>query len=37
MQGRVVVALVEVFWISIEERDPEGVWVRQRGLAGWWR
>ena len=30
-------ALVEVFRISIEERVPEGVWVRQRGLAGWWR
>lgn len=33
----VVVALVEVLRISIEERVPEGVWVRQRGLAGWWR
>ena len=37
VQGRIVVALVEVFRISIEERVPEGVWVRQMGLAGWWR
>ena len=36
MHGMVVVLLVEVFRISIEEREPEGLWVRQRGLAGWW-
>ncbi len=36
VQGRVVVSLVEVFRIWIEESEPEGLWVRERGLAGWW-
>lgn len=35
VQGRVVVLLVEVFRISREESEPEGSWMRERGLAGW--